>query len=64
MTTRRNDLRDGLSELAESMNPSADYSEWTLKLRANIKFPDGTPLDSAAVDAVLERQLKEPGRGE
>src|SRR5512143_341237 len=39
-------------QLAEGMTPSADYSEWTLKLRANIKFPDGTPLDSAAVDAV------------
>jgi peptide/nickel transport system substrate-binding protein len=46
-------------QLAESLLPNADYTEWTLKLRPNIKFPDGTALDSAAVDAVLERQLKD-----
>ena len=46
-------------QLAEGLLPNADYTEWTLKLRPNIKFPDGTALDSTAVDAVLERQLKD-----
>jgi peptide/nickel transport system substrate-binding protein len=34
--------------LAESVEPNADYTEWTVKLRKGIKFTDGTPLDADA----------------
>ncbi len=37
--------------LAESITPNATSTEWVMKLRPNIKFSDGTPLDSAAVKA-------------
>ena len=32
--------------LAESLEPSADKLSWTLKLRPNVKFHDGTALDA------------------
>lgn len=35
--------------VAESLVANADASEWTLKLKANIKFTDGTALDADAV---------------
>jgi peptide/nickel transport system substrate-binding protein len=35
--------------LAESLTPSEDKLTWTLKLRPNVKFHDGTALDSAAL---------------
>ncbi len=38
--------------LAESMTPSADFTEWTLKLRAGVTGPDGTPF---TVDAVIKQ---------
>lgn len=38
--------------LAESMEPNADYTEWTLKLREGVTFHDGTPL---TVDAVIKQ---------
>ena len=42
---------------AESLTSNADFTEWTMKLRPNIKFNDGTPYDAAAVKWVLERQM-------
>lgn len=35
--------------LAESLTPNADYTDWDIKLRPNIKFHNGQPLDSAAL---------------
>jgi peptide/nickel transport system substrate-binding protein len=35
--------------LADSVTPNADYTAWTIKVRPNVKFHDGTPLDGAAV---------------
>jgi peptide/nickel transport system substrate-binding protein len=35
--------------LAESLTPSADKLTWTLKLRPNVKFHDGTALDSSVL---------------
>ena len=38
--------------LAESIEPSADFMQWTMKLRAGVTFHDGTPL---TVDAVIKQ---------
>ncbi|HEV8296651.1 MAG TPA: ABC transporter substrate-binding protein [Acidimicrobiales bacterium] len=40
---------------AESLNSNADFTEWTLKLKPNIKFTDGTDYDAAAVVFGLNR---------
>jgi len=40
---------------AQSLEPNADNSVWTLKLRPNIKFTDGTDYDAAAVKFNIER---------
>lgn len=47
--------------LAESMEPNADLSEWTMKLRPGITFHDGTPLDSQAIKTVFDDYLRAPG---
>ena len=44
---------------AQSLTGNADFTEWTLTLRPNIKFTDGTDYNSAAVKFVLDRQAKE-----
>jgi peptide/nickel transport system substrate-binding protein len=41
--------------LAESLEPDADFTGWTLTLRDGIEFSDGTPFDAAAVQANWER---------
>ncbi|HUP74948.1 MAG TPA: ABC transporter substrate-binding protein [Acidimicrobiales bacterium] len=40
---------------AETVTPSADFLEWTIKLRAGIKFSDGSPYDAEAVAFGLNR---------
>jgi peptide/nickel transport system substrate-binding protein len=47
--------------LAESFT-SKDGVTWTMKLRSNLKFTDGTPLDAAAVKFSWDR-LKDPALG-
>ena len=47
--------------LAESLEPNADLSEWTLKLRPDITFHDGTPLNAQALKTVFDQYLKAPG---
>lgn len=42
-------------QLAQAVTPSADFKTWTIKLRSNVKFTDGTPLDAAAVKFNIER---------
>jgi len=37
--------------LAESVTHNADYSVWTITLRPNLVFHDGSPCDSAALEA-------------
>jgi peptide/nickel transport system substrate-binding protein len=45
---------------AESVTPNADFTQWTIKIRPNIKFTDGTAYDAAAVKAHLERSKTPP----
>lgn len=41
--------------LAESFTPNADFTVWTLKLKPDIVFSDGSPYDAAAVKANWDR---------
>ena len=54
---------DGSNEivplLAESYTVSDDKLTYTFKLRPNLKFSDGTPLDSTAMKAGFERRIAE-----
>ena len=45
---------DMVGLLAESGTPSADLKSWTIKLRPNITFSDGTKFDAAAVKLNLD----------
>lgn len=45
--------------LAESFTPNADFTAWTLKLKPDITFSDGTAYDAAAVKANWDRE-KDP----
>lgn len=53
------DLGDYRPHLAESLTSNDDLTEWTLTLRPGITFPDGTPLDTAAVQYSLNRFVTE-----
>lgn len=44
-------------QLAQDLTPSSDFKTWTLKLRPNVTFSDGTPLNAAAVVASLKRMV-------
>jgi peptide/nickel transport system substrate-binding protein len=50
--------------LAESLEPNADFTEWTITLRPDITFHDGTPLSAEAVkrslDAIRTAALTRP----
>jgi peptide/nickel transport system substrate-binding protein len=46
-------------QLAESLSGNADSTVWTITLRPNVNFTDGTPLDAAAVKASVERFSQE-----
>jgi peptide/nickel transport system substrate-binding protein len=35
--------------LAQSVTPNADYTEWTIRVRDDVTFHDGTPLDAQVV---------------
>jgi peptide/nickel transport system substrate-binding protein len=48
--------------VAESLTPNADSTVWTLKLRPNVKFSNGDPLNSAAVKASIERHQAEQNK--
>jgi peptide/nickel transport system substrate-binding protein len=47
--------------LAESIEPNADFTEWTVKLRPDVLFHDGTPLNSAAMKTIFDTYLTKPG---
>lgn len=44
--------------LAESVVPNASYTAWTITLRPNLTFHDGTPCDGAALVTNLQAQSK------
>lgn len=47
--------------LAQSVEPATDdFKSWTLTLRPNITFQDGTPLNSDAIIANFEAQRNDP----
>jgi peptide/nickel transport system substrate-binding protein len=54
---------DGALEpyLAESLEPNAELTEWTLTLRPDVLFHDGTPLDGQAMKTIFDDYLKAPG---
>jgi ABC-type transport system substrate-binding protein len=43
--------------LAKSLTPNADYTAWTITMRPDVVFHDGTPCDSAALNLNFEKQL-------
>jgi peptide/nickel transport system substrate-binding protein len=46
--------------LAESMVPNEDLTEWTLTLRPDIQFHDGTPLNAQALKTIFDTYLTAP----
>ena len=52
------DAKEFVPHLAESLEPNADFTEWTLKLPTGITFTDGTPYDAAAVAFNLTRHIE------
>lgn len=44
--------------LAQSVTPSADATEWTIKLAPGAKFQDGSPVNGDAVKYTFERVLR------
>lgn len=46
--------------LAKAFTPSADFKTWTIELRPNVNFSDGTPVDGAAVAKSLNAMRKDP----
>jgi len=47
--------------LAKSVEPNADFTEWTIGLRDGVTFHDGTPVDAAAVKLNLDSYRGAPG---
>jgi peptide/nickel transport system substrate-binding protein len=46
--------------LAESMEPNEDFTVWTLTLRPDVLFHDGTPLNGEALKSNFDEYLKAP----
>ena len=47
---------------AASLDPNADFTEWTLKLKPGVRFGDGTPYDADAVKFNLDRHTASTSR--
>lgn len=53
--------REFVPQLAEAVEPNADFTKFTLTLRDGVTFSDGTPLGSVAVKASQERYVARQG---
>ncbi|NLT30446.1 MAG: ABC transporter substrate-binding protein, partial [Propionibacterium sp.] len=47
-------------ELAESLEPNEDFTQWTLKLRPDVTFSNGKPFNATAVQWSIDRYMKLP----
>jgi peptide/nickel transport system substrate-binding protein len=47
--------------LAESIEPNDDFTEWTLTLRPDVQFHDGTPLNAEAMKTMFDDFLTAEG---
>ncbi len=54
---------DWVPNLAESLTPNADFTAWTITLRPDVEFHDGSPVDAAAVAANLNAVKASPTTG-
>ncbi|MDT0278157.1 ABC transporter substrate-binding protein [Blastococcus goldschmidtiae] len=54
---KRTEEGDVKPYLAESMEPNEDLTRWTLKLRPDIQFHDGTPLNAQALKSNFDDYL-------
>jgi len=48
--------------LAESVEPNDDFTAWTVRLRPDVRFHDGTTLDATALRRIFDDHLLAPGR--
>ncbi|WP_334143925.1 ABC transporter substrate-binding protein [Rhabdothermincola sp.] len=55
--------RNLVPHLAESMTPNDDGTVWTIKLRPNVVFHDGSPFDAAAVKINIDARRAVPITG-
>src|SRR5690606_23979230 len=49
------DSGEFVPQVAESLEPNADFTEWTLTLRSGVTFGNGDPLTTDAVRTSVER---------
>ena len=56
--TMPNTKSEYVPNLAESVTPNATFDEWTIKLRPNIKFHNGEPLNADAVKLNMDAWKK------
>jgi peptide/nickel transport system substrate-binding protein len=59
LLTRDTETNELEPKMADSVEPNAEFTVWTIKIHPNIKFSDGTAYDAAAVKAHWER-IKNP----
>lgn len=55
-----NDKGEVRPYLAEKFESSADFKTWTMTMRPNVTFHDGSPLTAAAVKQLFEGHLASP----
>lgn len=48
-------------DLAESLDPNGELTEWRLRLRPGVTFHDGTPLNAQALKEAFDEYLTDPG---
>jgi peptide/nickel transport system substrate-binding protein len=56
-----NDKGEAVPYLAKSIEPNADFTQWTIGLREGVTFHNGSPLDAAAVKLNLDNFRGAPG---